>query len=178
MSEKTLSIFIDESGDFGSYEPHAPYYLVAMVLHDQRIDISENISAFETHLKNLGYAQHAVHTGPLIRRESVYQNDLVEDCKKLFNALFHFTRKLNIQYACAQIKKVECKDVISMTTRLSKEIANMLRKNESLWKSYANIIIYYDNGKIELSLSRDPQTKTVTLAGEACLKRYFQLPVL
>ena len=34
-SKKILSVFIDESGDFGPYEPHAPYYLVAMILHDQ-----------------------------------------------------------------------------------------------------------------------------------------------
>lgn len=151
MSEKILSIFIDESGDFGAYEPHAPLYLVAMVLHDQSIDISENISAFETHLTHLGYPQHAVHTGPLIRRESIYSNDFIENRKQLFNALFHFTRKLNIHYACAQIKKTECNDVISMTTRLSKEIVNILRANESLWNHYDRIIIYYDNGQIELT---------------------------
>ncbi len=39
MAEKILSIFIDESGDFGAYELHCPYYLVSMVMHDQRIEI-------------------------------------------------------------------------------------------------------------------------------------------
>lgn len=77
MAEKILSVFIDESGDFGPYELHAPYYLVAMILHDQDTDISENIKSFETHLSNLGYRHHAIHTGPLIRRESIYSNDLV-----------------------------------------------------------------------------------------------------
>ena len=66
MSEKTLSVFVDESGDFGPHAPHSPYYLVAMILHSQDTDISENISAFETHMSNLGYSQHAVHTGPLL----------------------------------------------------------------------------------------------------------------
>ena len=42
MAHKTLSIFIDESGDFGKYDFHSPNYYVAMVLHDQSIDISEN----------------------------------------------------------------------------------------------------------------------------------------
>lgn len=151
MSEKLLSVFIDESGDFGSYEVHSPYYLVAMILHNQNIDISDNIMGFENHLRNLGYARHAVHTGPLIRRESVYSNDLMENRKQLFNALFNFSRKLNIQYACAKIKKNECPDVITMTARLSKEIANILRSNESFWNSYDRVIIYYDNGQIELT---------------------------
>ena len=30
-----LSIFVDESGDFGDYQPHSPYYIASMVLHDQ-----------------------------------------------------------------------------------------------------------------------------------------------
>jgi hypothetical protein len=151
MAEKTLSVFIDESGDFGSYEAHAPYYLVAMVLHNQDLDITENINSFETHLQNLGYTQHTVHTGPLIRRESVYRNDLMEDRKRLFHALFHFTRKLNIRYACAKIRKIECLDVITMTAKLSKEIAGILRSHEDFWNSFDNVIIYYDNGQIELT---------------------------
>lgn len=32
---KELSVFIDESGDFGAYEPHSPYYIITMVFHDQ-----------------------------------------------------------------------------------------------------------------------------------------------
>lgn len=34
MADKILSIFIDESGDFGPFETHNPYYLVAMVAHN------------------------------------------------------------------------------------------------------------------------------------------------
>lgn len=151
MQDKILSVFIDESGDFGPFESHSPYYLVAMVLHNQSLDISNNISDFEAHLTNLGYPQHAVHTGPLIRRESVYANDLVEDRKRLFNALFNFTRRLNINYTCAKIKKSECHDVIELTAKLSKAIAGILRDHESFWNSFDNVIIYYDNGQIELT---------------------------
>ena len=39
-----LSVFIDESGDFGAYEPHCPYYIIAMVFHDQQTDIMEAVS--------------------------------------------------------------------------------------------------------------------------------------
>lgn len=83
MLAKILSVFIDESGDFGPYEPHAPYYLVSMILHNQNTDITENIKAFDSHLVNIGYEHHAIHTGPLIRRESVYSNDLVEERKRV-----------------------------------------------------------------------------------------------
>ena len=68
MAEKVLSVFIDESGDFGAYEHHAPYYLVAMVLHDQSVDITSDIRGMDERMRSLGYDHHAIHTGPLIRR--------------------------------------------------------------------------------------------------------------
>ena len=151
MSEKCLSVFIDESGDFGPYESHSPYYFVAMVLHDQSIDISENIFTFETHLSNLGYPHHAVHTGPLIRRESVYENDLIENRKRLYSALFNFTRRIDIKYTFAMVKKAECSDVIELTAKLSKSLASILRDNSEFWNGYDRIIVYYDNGQIELT---------------------------
>ena len=106
MSEKILNVFVDESGDFGPNEVHSPYYLVSIILHNHTIDISENIHIFDSHLSNLGYKHHAIHTGPLIRRESVYCNDLTEERKCLFNALFNFARKLNFQYSCIKVKRL------------------------------------------------------------------------
>ena len=47
MQEKILSIFIDESGDFGKFDSKNPYYYVSLVLHDQSIDITENIKNLE-----------------------------------------------------------------------------------------------------------------------------------
>ncbi len=151
MTERVLSIFIDESGDFGPYDHHAPFYFVAMILHDQNIPIAESIASMEEHMRNLGYAPHAVHTGPLIRRESIYANDRMEDRLRLFNALFHFTRKLDIHYACAMVKKRECADVIALTAALSRAIATVLQEHQTYFRNYDRIIVYYDNGQVELT---------------------------
>ena len=40
---KELSVFIDESGDFGEYASHSPYYIITMVFHDQSIPITEAV---------------------------------------------------------------------------------------------------------------------------------------
>lgn len=151
MSEKILSVFIDESGDFGPFEAHSPYYLVSMILHNQNTDITENIKSFDSHLIHLGYSNHAIHTGPLIRRESLYSNHLVEERKSLFNALFNFARKLDFQYSCIKVKKSECPDTIIMTAKVSNALANVLRSNEQFWNYFDKIIVYYDNGQIELT---------------------------
>ena len=71
---KELSVFVDESGDFGEFEKHAPYYIITMVLHDQSVDISEQIWKLNETLKNMGYGnEQAIHTEPLIRREEPYR---------------------------------------------------------------------------------------------------------
>jgi hypothetical protein len=51
---KELSIFIDESGSFGMYEPHSPFYLVTLVFHDQSIDISPNLLRLRNSMRERG----------------------------------------------------------------------------------------------------------------------------
>lgn len=47
---KELSIFIDESGDFGEYDFHSPYYIIAMVMHDQTCDMTKELNKLEKEL--------------------------------------------------------------------------------------------------------------------------------
>lgn len=151
MAGGNLSIFIDESGDFGKYEPHASRYIIGLVFHEQNVDISENISNFQEHLKMLGEDHHAIHTGPIIRREEEYRNDLVEDRKHLFNSVFNCARKMPIQYSHILVNKREWQDPIQLNTRLSRELGNMLDENSDYFRSFDSVIIYYDNGQTELT---------------------------
>ena len=95
-----LSIFIDESGDFGEYATHSPYYLVTMVFHDQSVDISLPMSALDNTILNSGYHIHDIHVGLLIRRESPYLYDTA--AKKAFECviLFYSIRRHTISHFC------------------------------------------------------------------------------
>lgn len=72
---KEISIFIDESGDFGKLNPRSPYYIVTMVFHDQATDISTCLESLEQELTYLGYPQHCLHAGPIIRMENEFNNE-------------------------------------------------------------------------------------------------------
>lgn len=148
---RILSVFIDESGDFGQLKAHSPYYLVTMILHNQSININENIEVFERHLHNLNFDGKAIHTGPIIRREENYMNMRMEDRKRLFNSLFNFARKLDFNYICTYVDKHESKDVIAMTSKLSRNIADTINRNADFFNSFDKIIVYYDNGQVELT---------------------------
>lgn len=58
---KELSIFVDESGDFGDYAEHSSYYIISMILHDQSIDITKDVDWLESKLADLGYPNHCMH---------------------------------------------------------------------------------------------------------------------
>ena len=53
MSE--LSIFVDESGDFGETDNPQNNYLVTFVFHDQNISITKYVEYLETSLINDGF---------------------------------------------------------------------------------------------------------------------------
>ncbi len=144
---KILSCFVDETGDFGDYDPHCQYYMVSVVLHDQSVSIEKQLNGIERYLSDLGYPHHALHAGPLLRREADYEEMQMEDRKKLFNLLFNFARKVPIKYFCAKVKKAECKDADDLDAKLTKAIKNEVLKSEEYWNSFDKIIIYYDNGQ-------------------------------
>lgn len=151
MRNKLLSVFIDESGDFGPYEKHNPYYIVALITHDQSIDITREISQMNDYMKQSGRSIHAIHVGPLIRRESIYLHELAEERKHLFNLLFNFTRRISLKYMTCCVKKNRREDEIDMTIRLAKEMAKVLRSKSDYFNSFDKIVVYYDNGQIELT---------------------------
>jgi len=69
---KTLSVFIDESGDTGPYDHRSPFYLVSMVFHDQSRDITPNLHRLQNAVQLAGYPNCIMHAGPLIRREKEF----------------------------------------------------------------------------------------------------------
>lgn len=85
-----LSIFVDESGDFGQYRPHSPYYIIAMVLHEQSKNLSSEITKLNIELENLGYKNPVVHTEPLIRREEDYLNMTPGNAEVFLQSYFTF----------------------------------------------------------------------------------------
>ena len=42
---KELSVFIDESGDFGEITERPAYYLVTLLFHDQKNEIASNVKS-------------------------------------------------------------------------------------------------------------------------------------
>lgn len=147
-----LSVFIDESGDFGVYESHAPYYLITLVFHDQGKSISEQISYLKQHLLEAGFPEtHNIHSAPLIRRESDYVSLPMAVRRKLFRALFSFVRRSDIRYKTFLFKKKEFNSHDKMVSRISREISGYIKSHLEFFQLFDNVIVYYDNGQKEIT---------------------------
>jgi len=149
---KELSIFVDESGDFGRYTKYAPYYIITMVFHDQARDISEDIGKLDKALINLNYTNgQAVHTAPLIRREYPYQVYSPNERRAIFAKLFYFTLNCDIRYKTFVFKKNEYEDIFKLEARMARDISSFIRNNLEYFQQFGKIILYYDNGQHELN---------------------------
>lgn len=148
---KELSIFIDESGDFGEYDFHSPYYIIAMVMHDQTYDMTGELDKLEKELQYIGYPNHCVHAGPIIRQEQEYRFETIEIRQKIMKKMISFLRQVDIKYKTIFIEKKHIVDEVEAAGKLAKQLSGFLRDNMSFFSSYDVVKIYYDNGQIELN---------------------------
>ncbi len=148
---KELSIFIDESGDFGQYDHRSPFYIITMVFHDQSEDLKPAISKLNQELSYLTLDNLCIHTGPIIRKEEIYVNMSIDERRRIFNKMVAFIRQVDIRYKCFNIEKKHISDVVEATGKLSKQISLFVRSHYEEFLSFDDVKLYYDNGQVEVS---------------------------
>ena len=148
---KELSVFIDESGDFGAYEPHAPYYILTLVFHDQATDVTKSINQLNTAVSNSGLPDYTIHTGPLIRREGEYLHLSLLERKQIFNFLYNFVRVSDISYRTFIIEKKQFVENIDLNVQITKKLSVFLFEHMEKFMYYDRIVVYYDYGQMDLT---------------------------
>ncbi len=147
---KELSVFIDESGDFGEITERPAYYLVTLLFHNQKNEIASNVKKLEDSTKNSGFDFEYIHTGPVIRREDVFSGLSIDERRKLLFKMLNFIVSSPITYEMAVVNRKEAPDKISLSGRLGREISTVIGKHKEFFDGFDKIIVYYDNGQIEL----------------------------
>ena len=129
---KTLSIFVDESGDLGLKDKGKTYYIITLVFHDQDYDINTELNKLDTELAALKCPVGAVHTEPLIRREAPYEAFTPNERRAIFTKLFFFAKRCDI-------------------AKIARDISLFIRDNMKYFCSFDEVVLYYDNGQKQLS---------------------------
>lgn len=149
---RELSIFIDESGDFGPFEKHSPFYVLSVVFHDQSDDITGHLDKIHEALVVRGFpADHAIHTGPLIRREQDYRWLDMSSRRSIFRVLVDFVRTCEMTHHSWVFSKRELGDSDQLVSRMSRELGALIREQYGYFGEWDRIVIYYDNGQKEIT---------------------------
>lgn len=152
---KTLSIFVDESGDFGKYEKLSPYYLLTMVFHDQSYPLSfTGLEKLNNKLfKSFPLGRNTyVHSSPIIRREKEFENYNLKERRNIINSLFWFAANAPIKYKTIVIDKRENDgSLLWLNNQLLKKINEFIDNNYDYFKQFDEVKMYYDFGQKQIT---------------------------
>lgn len=145
---KELSIFIDESGDFGGYSPKSPYYIISAVFHDQSDDISTQINYLNRRLSETALQFDFVHLGPLIRREAGYKNMAPLERVQVLRRMLAFTSQINFSYKTFVVDKKNARSETELIEQLARKFSDFIKEHYPYFLSFDKLKIYYDNGQL------------------------------
>lgn len=151
MRMKELSIFIDESGDFGEVKERPAYYLVTFVFHNQNDNIDLQVSKLENSIRNAGFDVEYIHTGPVIRREDVFARYSIDERRKLLYKMLNFVNSCPISSLTVVVDRKEAIDKVTLSGKLARAINTAMNVHQNYFSGFDKIIVYYDNGQNELS---------------------------
>lgn len=151
MKEKDISVFVDESGSFDSDDGSSRFYLICLVIHDQREDIAGMVSALEDALVELGLERtHCVHAGPLIRREGEYTGMSRDERRRIMSRMMAFVRKAPFSYRSFTLDKKFVSGDAAIHDFLLQRIVRFLVEHAADLNEYDKLKIYYDNGQRQI----------------------------
>ena len=144
---KELSIFVDESGDFGEYDPKSPFYIVSLVFHDQKDNISIEAKKLDIEFKDTKLAHDFIHVGPLIRREEIYERMNIEERLRILRRFVTFTNHVKFLHKSFYVEKKHIADDSEIVAKLARQLSVFIRQNFPYFLSFDTIKVYYDNGQ-------------------------------
>lgn len=175
---KELSIFVDESGDRSG---RARYYLITLVFHDQSDGIMGEINRYKMRLAENGLPDVAFHSEPLLNGHKEYGGLTVEQRKKMLVMFSTLVRRLPIRYASFAYRRSEFEDLPKLTTRMKRDISNLLFDHLQLFQSFDDVKVYYDDGQDIVKQALDQSIGFVLSKGIVKRRAYgdtpFGLPV-
>ena len=151
MNEKTLSVFVDESGNFGYPDRVSRYYVVGLVLHDQGTPIQPAINDLDLTLRDLHLPYHVFHAGPLIRREKGYEFMDWRLRQRIFSAMMAFARKIDFKYFCLTVDKNYVSSREQIFERLEQQLSAFLDRHSDALRQFDVLKVYYDCGQADVT---------------------------
>lgn len=152
-NQNILSVFVDESGNFGDSDDPARYCIVTLVFHDQVADISQYVKELNRSNYDLGLDSNSFrfHMGPLIRQEDEYAAMSRPMRGKILDRMMTFVRKVDFKYHCIGVDTKFINTTQQVFDRLMGQLVDFIKEHQELFESIDKVKIYYDAGQKQVS---------------------------
>lgn len=147
---KRLNIFVDETGEFGFNKGSAKLYGVSLVFHEQRNNLNKEILALEEKLGRLGFYD-MIHMGDLVMGRKYFNGMDVAHRRKIYTALYKFSRQVDALYHTIIIDKRNAKNNSALSSSIKGQLNNLVINNLKYFQSFDQIKVYYDGGQKPLN---------------------------
>lgn len=142
MSE--LSVFVDESGNLGR---DSKYYILSLVFHDQAVDVSGEIAAYERLLGERGLQNKPFHLVPLTHGNEAFANEDIETRTRYLFSFASFAWRIPFHYKTLVYRKSEFADRAALGKKMKRDIIEFLFENLERFQEFDAVKIYYDDGQ-------------------------------
>ena len=151
--DKTLSVFVDESGMFKYPDPDSRFYIVGLVFHDQDVDITPLVRQLDRNAYELGLDTEVFtfHAGPIIRQEKGYELMNRHLRGRIFDRMMSFARHVDFKYHCVDVDKRFVTSTLQIATRLKRGIEDFLKQKRDEFADVTRVKIYYDCGQAPIT---------------------------
>lgn len=147
MEEKTLSVFVDESGRFQCPDTASRFYIIALVLHDQGSRIDDSVRELDDAFRSMHLSNMCFHAGPLIRQEKAYAVLDWEFRCRILASMMAFARKVDFRYHCLVVDKKFFNTSEQIAERLGVLLSDFIGGDGFDFACFDRIKIYYDCGQ-------------------------------
>lgn len=130
---KELSVFVDESGNYGGRS--AKYYLITLVFHDQSASIVEPIEHYEHALRTRGLPDIPLHMNPLMHGNESYKAMDTRVRSRLLAGFASFANKCPITYVTFSYQRDRFANDQTMFARMRRDLVLFYSIRCSLFKS-------------------------------------------
>lgn len=150
MQEKTLSIFVDESGVLQQSDDSSRFYVLTLVFHDQSKPILDLEKELVDRVRRMGIERMCFHAGPVIRQTDEFSILNWEVRNKIFAAMMGFARKADFCYHCLVVDKFYTNTSEQIVARLEMQFNDFWQSRDGL-REYEKIKVYYDCGQAKIT---------------------------
>lgn len=147
MSNKILSVFVDESGILSDQDGSSRFYILTLVFHDQSFDVGHQVELLNRDLDSVGIANLCFHAAPIIRANGSFEFMNWDLRRKIFSRMMGFARSVDFKYHCIVVDKKFVNTSDQIISKLESQLENWVNESNLRFEEFQLIKVYYDCGQ-------------------------------